>query len=129
MKSIKYIGALLFIYFGGVKLMGSIEVETLIGLIVSPVAFLSVIPYFLLPAIGLLEILIGVSLLNSVWARYHLKLVMIYIPMLIVFLILTQNIIFTESPFILSWSISALISHICLIGIIFMLRREEVKCY
>ena len=127
MKSIKYIVAMVFIYFGGVKLIVAMPMDVLIDLPFTSIQTMSILPYYLSPMIGMLEILLGVSLLNRPWSRYSAKLVGVYIPMILVFLLLDVGVSFTDSPFVLSWDVNAIISHICLLGIIFMLIRQELK--
>ena len=127
MKNLKYIVAIIFIYFGAVQLMASVSIMTLIELMSSSVSMMFILPQFLSSITGSLEIFIGVSLLHSAWSKYSIKLLSVYVPMVIAFLLLQQNVIFSDSPFILSWSINSIISHTCLLLMVYIVMRQELK--
>lgn len=127
MKNINYIVSAIFIYFGGATLMASLPISILLDLPASSIPLLSLLPYYLFPMIGILEILIAVSLLHASWNRYTIRLTGLYLLIGIALLVAEGGVSFSDSPFLLSFSFSAMISHICLLVVVFMLIKEDLK--
>jgi len=117
--------AIVLMYFGGVKLLASFPIDVLVGLISSDIANLILVKYFLLPLVGILEIILAVVLLVKNLRPYFTKILWAYLPLLGLSFVLEINIEMTDSPFLIAFNTNALISHMCVVSL--MLIISNVK--
>jgi len=108
---LQYALAFIFIWYGLLKLTRTAPVDLLMGLLSN------VVPMeILMPAFGVLELLIGLSMLKKSWIMFSLKLLIIYMPFTLLPFIFASEMCFVDFPFVLTLHGKAIISHLALIS-------------
>jgi len=119
----QYFIASIFIWFGLLKLTGTAQVDLFMEL------FSSYIPLkILMPSFGVLEILIGMSMLKNNWILFSIKLLLVYMPITLLPFVLAPEQCYIDFPFILSLEGKSIISHLALMsGAIVLGGRLHIK--
>jgi len=108
---LQYSFALVFIWFGILKLTGSAQVDLLMTLFSSFLPVKMMMFFF-----GLFEVIIGLSMLKSNWIIFSLKLLVVYMPITLLPFIFSSEQCFIDFPLILSLEGKSIISHLALIS-------------